>query len=113
MASPQEVLEIAIPHPADVTPELRRSVAQEVIAALEVNEYYFVRRQVPVLDQDDGQCPKCKCELVHVEKRPTFLHADERIQAQQRRIAKLESALRDIAMGHNPDPRSAAQAALY
>lgn len=93
MASPQEVLEIAIPHLPDVTPEVRRTVAKQVIRALQSNEYYFVRRQLPVRDADDGECPTCKCQLVHVEHGPAFENAEARIEWQRRRILQLEAEL--------------------
>ncbi len=113
MAGPQEVLEIAIPHPADVTPEVRRTVAKRVIEALQVNEYYFVRRQLPVLDSDDGQCPTCKCELVHVMSRPAFENAEQRIESQRRRIAKMEDTLRIIADRAEGPIRELALQAVY
>lgn len=97
MASPHEVLEIAIPLPADSTPESRRAAALRVIQALHINEYYFVRRQTPVLTQDDGQCPTCKCELVHVTPTPAFATAEDRMAQQQRRLLKMETALLRIA----------------
>lgn len=96
MAGPQEVLEIAIPHPTDSTPESRRAAATRCIQALQINDYYFVRRQLPVLDRDDGQCPHCKCELVHVMHGEAFETAEQRIHAMRRRMDRMEQALRNI-----------------
>lgn len=96
MASPQEVLEIAIPHLPDVTPEIRRTVAKRVIETLQSNEFYFVHRQIPVLDRDDGECPTCKCRLVHVQTAPAFENAEARIEWQRRRILDLEAQLDKI-----------------
>ena len=97
MASPQEVLEIAIPHLPDVTPEIRRTVAKHVIEALQANDYYFVQRQLPVREEDDGECPQCKCRLVHVLHRPAFANAEERIEWERRRANKMETALQRLA----------------
>lgn len=98
MSTPQEVLELAIPHPGDSTAESRRHAAVHCIEALQANEYYFVRRQTPVLDHEDGQCPTCKCQLVHVmHNSPAFENAEAVIQHQRLRIQKLENALRNVA----------------
>lgn len=91
MASPQEVLEVAIPHLPDVTPEIRRTVAKRVIEALNANDFYFVFRRTPVLDKDDGQCPKCRCQLVHIAHGPSYENAEARIDWQRRRILQLEA----------------------
>lgn len=96
MSSPQEVLELAIPHPLDATPDTRRTAAKTVIQALQVNDYYFVRRRIPVQDYDDGQCSTCKSEHVHIMHGPSFLNSEDRIQWQQRRIEKLESGIRSV-----------------
>jgi len=93
MASPQEVIELAIPHPADSTHSSRRASSERVIQALHANEFYFVHRKIPVLDRDDGQCPHCKCELVHVQGSPAYENAEARMYAQSQRIRQLEEAL--------------------
>lgn len=99
MASPLEVLELAIPHPSDSTAESRKAAANQCIQALQVNDFYFVRRQTPVLDQDDGQCPRCKCELVHVmHASPAFENAEALIQHQRQRIARLEARLKEAGI---------------
>lgn len=93
MASPQEVLEVAIPFPHDITLEGRRTAAKRVIEALNANSIYFVLRQTPVLDRDDGQCPKCKCQLVHVAHGPSYANAEARIEWQRVRIQDLEAEI--------------------
>jgi hypothetical protein len=113
MASPQEVLELAIPHPSDATSDSKREAARKCIEALEVNQYYFVLRKVPVLDSDDGECPTCKCQLVHVMPTPAFENAESRLMAQERRIAKMKAVLEQISRDANPDVRALAISALY
>lgn len=99
MATPLEVLELAIPHPADSTPQSRKAAANQCIQALQVNDFYFVRRQTPVLDHDDGQCPHCKCELVHVmQDSPSFENAEALIQHQRHRIERLETRIKEAGL---------------
>lgn len=112
MASPQEVLEAAIPFPDDATHSSKRAAAQRVIQALAVNDYYFVRRRVPVLERDDGQCPTCKTELVHIDTGPIFADAESRIFAMSQRIRKMQEALDQIANGSSNAPELAKRA-LY
>jgi hypothetical protein len=114
MATPQEVLEIAIPLPADATSESKRSAAARVIEALASNDYYFARRTLPVLDRDDGQCPTCKCELVHVvDQSPAFEDAQARHRAMTMRIEKMHKALMEIAEERTANPAQTARVALY
>lgn len=114
VASPQEVLELAIPCSPDATPESRRNYARIVIEALAVNDYHFVHRQLPVLEHDDGECSKCKCRLVHVMHKPAFENAEARIEFQRLRLEKLESALRDISQtSTDQNTVTAANQALY
>ena len=111
MASPQEVIELSIPHPADSTPESRRRTSSFVLNALHTNNYYFVRRQLPVLDSDDGQCPTCKCELVHNDLGPAFEDAAHRNAVQEMHIYELKEALLAIIHGAD-DPVKVATKAL-
>lgn len=110
MASPQEVLEAAIPFPDDATHSSKRSAAQKVIQALAVNDYYFVRRRLPVLERDDGQCPTCKTELVHIDTGQIFADAESRIFAMSQRMRRMEEALDQIANGASEAPQIAKRA---
>ena len=113
MASPQEILELAIPHPSDSTPESRRRSAQSVIQAMQVNDYYFVRRQSPIQERDDGQCPTCKCDLVHIMHGAAFETAEQRIEWQRKRLEKVEAALQSLIANPTLEAAKVAAAALY
>ena len=101
MASPQEVLERAIPHPMDATPESIRANATFVLKALAANDYAFVRRPRLVSAMDDGQCPKCLTELVHVDHGPIYMDAAERMNSMAARLQAYHRALIEIAAGAN------------
>lgn len=93
MASPQEVIEQAIPHPADSTPSSRREASNAVIQALGANKFYFVHRQLPVMDRDDGECPTCKCSLVHImHASPYYNSAEDRMRDDYLRIQAMLKA---------------------
>lgn len=101
MASPQEVIERAMTHPADSTPESRRAASTRVLQALTANEYGFMRRRRPVRDEDDGECRTCKRELVHVDLGESYMDALERMAAMAARVQKMETALKRIAEGED------------
>lgn len=111
MASPQEVIEIAMTHPADSTPELRRTASAHVVKALMANDYGFVLRPLPVSELDDGECPTCKNHNVHVDQGEAFTDAAHRNYALTQRLQRLDAALRRIANG-DPNPSAVAFAAL-
>lgn len=102
MASPQEVIEAAMVHPADSTPESRRAASSLVLRALAANEYGFMRRPLPVSDLEDGQCQTCKTEIVHVDHGEPYIDALHRNHALTQRIVRLETALRMIAENAAP-----------
>jgi hypothetical protein len=97
MASPQEVIEQSIPHPADSTRESRRAASTRVIRALAANEYAFMRRRGPVLEQDDGECQHCKREAVHVDHGEVYMDALQRMQSLRAKLTRMEDALLQIA----------------
>lgn len=113
MASPQEVIERAIQHPADSTPESRRAASTRVLQALAANEYGFMRRRTPAQSEDDGECQHCKRETVHVDHGEVYMDALQRMAAMAQRMQRLEDALRRIADGQDGDPVSVARAAIY
>lgn len=112
VASPQEVIERAISHPDDSTPESRRSASARVLKALAANEYGFMRRRVPVREDEDGECPHCKRELVHVDHGDAYMTSLDRMGAMSARMRIYEDALRRIADG-SPDPVRMATIAVY
>lgn len=113
MASPQEVIERAIPHPVDSTPESRRAASTRVLQALAANEYGFMRRRTPALSEDDGQCQYCKRETVHVDHGEPYMDALQRMAMMAKRQQGLEDALRRIADGQASDPVAIARSAVY
>lgn len=103
MASPQEVIEFSIRHPADSTEESRRAASTHVLRALAAHQYAFVRRRTPVSEMDDGQCPHCKIESVHTDHGEVYTDALLRMAAMQAKMEDYREALRKIAMGvENP-----------
>lgn len=112
MASPQEVIERSIPHPADSTPESRRAASTQVIKALMANEYGFMRRRVPVNELEDGECQSCKREMVHVDAGDAYMDSLQRMHAMGVRLRSLEAALRQIADGA-ADAKEIATRAVY
>lgn len=111
MASPQEVIERAIAHPADATPQSRRAASGRVLKALAANEYGFMRRRRPVHDREDGECPACKREMVHVDHGEVYMDALERMARMAVRMERMEEALRKVADGA-ADPDKIAMAAI-
>lgn len=111
MSSPQEVIERAIAHPSDATPQSRRAASGRVLKALAANEYGFMRRRRPVQDAEDGECQTCKREMVHVDHGEVYMDALERMYRMGRRMESMEAALRNIADGVS-DPGQVALAAL-
>lgn len=99
MASPQEVIEQAIPHPGDSTRESRRAASTRVLQALAANEYAFMRRRAPVTEQEDGECPHCKRESVHVDHGDAYMDALQRMHVMGQKLARMEDALFQIAGG--------------
>jgi hypothetical protein len=112
VASPQEVIERAIEHPADSTPESRRVASGRVVKALSANEYGFMRRRFPVRDEEDGECLHCKREMVHVDHGDAYMTALDRMGAMASRMRIYEDALRRIADG-GADPVRVATTAVY
>lgn len=112
VASPQEVIELAIPHPADSTPESRRAASGRVLKALAANEYGFMRRRHPVRDEEDGECPHCRREMVHVDHGDAYMTALDRMAAMAERLRRHEEALVRIA-GGCADPVRTATDAIY
>lgn len=93
MASPEEVLSRAIPHPADSTPESRAMASRRCLEALRVNDYAIAYRSVPLTDNNYGPCPSCGVDWVHVMHGPPFAHAEERMAEDRQRIVALEEML--------------------
>lgn len=98
MPSPQEVLAAVIPHPADSTEQSRTAVAKHVMAGLELNGYYFMRRRLPMDPRHTGECETCGCDMVYTEQTdPTFLQASERLAFMTAALANRENTLKDVA----------------
>lgn len=112
MASPQEVIEAAIPHPADSTPESRLTASTRVMQALAANDYTFVRRRSLTSRENDGECAACHTELVHVDHGPVYSDAMNRMSQATQKMAKLEAILGMIAAGHGGNPVELAKGAL-
>ena len=112
VASPQEVIERAIAHPADSTPESRREASGRVLKALAANEYGFMRRRFPAREEEDGECQSCKREIVHVDHGDAYMTALDRMGAMAFRMRVYEDALRRIADG-GADPVRVATMAVY
>lgn len=112
VASPQEVIECAIVHPADSTPESRREASGRVLKALAANEYGFLRRRFPVREEEDGECPHCRREMVHVDHGDAYMTALDRMGAMSARLRLYEDALRRIADG-DADPARTASRVVY
>jgi len=112
VACPQEVIEVAIAHPADSTAESRRAASSRVVRALAANEYGFVRRPRPLDERMDGQCPMCLTENVHVDHGPAYTDALDRATWLQQRNHRLEAALRAIVDAGGPAGEIAMKALL-
>ena len=110
MASPQEVIERAIHHPADSTPESRRAASTRVLQALAANQYHFMRRRTPVLDDEDGECRHCKREMVHVDHGDAYMDALQRMASMAQAMSRMETVLRGIADDAS-EPKASAKAA--
>lgn len=97
MASPQEVLEAFIPHPLDSTEATRSAAAKRVLQGLELNGYYFMRRQKPMDRQQSGECGTCGCDMVHVEHSATFTDMSLRLASLTQMLDQRDKVLRDVA----------------
>ena len=96
MASPQEVLEVFIPHPSDSTEASRAHAAKTVMKGLALNDYYFMRRKTPLTDRHAGECKTCGCDMVYIEHDKTFTEAAKRIEGLTKTLEQRDVIMRDV-----------------